>query len=308
MDGVDRIRFASFKYDGVQNLGDEIQSIAAEQFLPRIDMKLDRDTLGGVKTIEKYLIIMNGWFAFRPQDFFPPSDSILPIFFGFHMTEHNNAVSRFLSNENVCYFKKHEPIGCRDRRTMKLLADKGVDAFYSKCLTLTFPRRSKDPIDAKVFIVDADHIPIPDFLHDGATTISQDTYTFFNDHTKTSMAKDLLFTYQNQARLVITTRLHCALPCIAMGIPVIFFGDVENTRISLVRDVNIPINRLPPKNVGRAYRVLKNNFLGKMLRNVLPKIFYADVDWNPMPEDIEQEKEEILKQINKLINMKKGAV
>ena len=42
-------------------------------------------------------------------------------------------------------------------------------------------------------------------------------------------ARGLLETYAN-AGLVITSRLHCALPCIAMGTPVVFVGAYDNSR------------------------------------------------------------------------------
>jgi len=43
--------------------------------------------------------------------------------------------------------------------------------------------------------------------------------------------------YEEEASLVITTRLHTALPCMAMGIPVVFFGSPTDGRTSIVRDI-----------------------------------------------------------------------
>jgi hypothetical protein len=49
-------------------------------------------------------------------------------------------------------------------------------------------------------------------------------YSHTNDFVKNmTCAQNLLDNYYNNARVVITTFLHCALPCIAMGIPVIVF-------------------------------------------------------------------------------------
>ena len=36
--------FAGFKYRGLNNLGDNIQSVAVEQLLPTLEQRFDRDT------------------------------------------------------------------------------------------------------------------------------------------------------------------------------------------------------------------------------------------------------------------------
>ncbi len=291
------MKFACFKYNRSYNLGDEIQSLAAEQFLPRIDTQIDRDSLGCFSNSEKYLVIMNGWFSYYPVNCFPPSDSIVPVFIGFHITDFNDTAKWFLSPKCVEYFKRNDPIGCRDKRTVECLAAKGVKSFYSKCLTLTFPKRKFEPKKGKVFLVDASHIPVPEFLHKQAITISHSTHDIYGHEIKMLMAKRLLTTYRNEARLVITTRLHCALPCVAMGVPVIFFGNSNDYRISVLGDLNIAINRLPSEWLWILYkvignrRVIGNRFWGKILRKIAVKLLYRNVDWNPQPVCIEKEKQ-----------------
>ncbi|MCL6620507.1 MAG: hypothetical protein K6T55_00245 [Syntrophobacterales bacterium] len=66
------VKFASLKYDFCGNLGDEIQSVAAEQFLPRVDKKFDRDSLRQVSEPDRYLLILNGYFSRFPERSFPP--------------------------------------------------------------------------------------------------------------------------------------------------------------------------------------------------------------------------------------------
>lgn len=68
------------------NIGDEIQSLAARRFLPRIDKLLERDSLNKIKTKEKIKLIMNGWFTHKPENW-PPSPPINPLFVSFHVTE-----------------------------------------------------------------------------------------------------------------------------------------------------------------------------------------------------------------------------
>jgi exopolysaccharide biosynthesis predicted pyruvyltransferase EpsI len=50
------------------------------------------------------------------------------------------------------------------------------------------------------------------------------------------IAQEYLDRYRKEAKLVITSRLHCALPCIAMGIPVIVMGDHRDKRLQLVEE------------------------------------------------------------------------
>lgn len=47
--------------------------------------------------------------------------------------------------------------------------------------------------------------------------------------------RELLRTYRETAKLIITPRIHCAMPCLAMGIPVVFLcrnADDERLNIS----------------------------------------------------------------------------
>ena len=149
------MRFCSFNYPISGNIGDEIQSLAAEQHLPRIDLRIDRDSLSQAFSPHRKIVIMNGWFT-KFADRWPPAPNILPVYFGFHIAPMGNIVRRMTSNESIAHFKQHEPIGCRDRGTMELLQGAGVKCFLSKCLTLTFPRRSGEAIASggRVLMVD----------------------------------------------------------------------------------------------------------------------------------------------------------
>ncbi|RYF99012.1 MAG: hypothetical protein EOO02_17785 [Chitinophagaceae bacterium] len=49
----------------------------------------------------------------------------------------------------------------------------------------------------------------------------------YNDDEKFEMAEELLKKYA-RAKLVITSRIHCALPCLAMGTPVIFVNGFDS--------------------------------------------------------------------------------
>ena len=208
------IRIASLRYGAhSRNLGDTVQTLAAEQFLPPVDKRLDRDALDEVQEKEPHLLIMNGWFTPRPEHW-PPADAIVPIFFGFHIADFRPAIQeRLLGAASIAYLRKHQPIGCRDRHTAEMLAAKGVETYHSRCLTLTFPRREREPAEGKVYLVDADPdwIPMPEELVRGAVRVTHALPEVYPDEVRHQMARDVLAQYRDQARLVITTRLHSLL-------------------------------------------------------------------------------------------------
>src|SRR5690348_17009501 len=86
--------FGLLRYEESYNLGDEIQSIAASQYLPQVDFLVDRNT--GQQTnvshsyigtpIDKNKTIYSGWFDGQ-YCHFPPPTNIDPLFVSFHINE-----------------------------------------------------------------------------------------------------------------------------------------------------------------------------------------------------------------------------
>lgn len=116
------------------NIGDDIQALAALQFLPKVDFFVDRDN-PKVDSEDFVKIIFNGWFTYNPNTFHP-SPNVIPLFLSFHVAPH---VAEILLRRKdiVKYLKDHQPIGGRDLFTTTLLRSKGVDSYFSGCLTLT---------------------------------------------------------------------------------------------------------------------------------------------------------------------------
>lgn len=243
------------------NVGDNIQSLAAKQFIPQVDIFINREKLADYKG-DQATLIMNGWFTHNTTNWVP-SEAINPIFVSFHMN--NTAAPQMLSEKGIAYLKKHEPIGCRDQFTADTLNEKGIDAYFSGCLTLTldsykvddsernddiyivdplysYPRSEKVFYNAKqtlknvlngtAFQLGKKQKHLKNFISEDllktAHFINQEppanTYT---DEEKFAMAEDLLHKYA-KAKLVITSRIHCALPCLAMGTPVIFVNGFDS--------------------------------------------------------------------------------
>ena len=272
------MRYASMICERSRNLGDEIQGIAAARLLPRVDGFVPRERLDQVDVAT--VVVLNGWFG--PRDLsWPPSPHVHPVYFGFHITARHDSVERVLSPDGVEHLRGSGPIGCRDDRTRALLEDRGIEAFTSWCATMTLPRRDRAPSQGKVFLVNADYVPVPSALARGAVRVDHNVHLPLRPSTQRALAEDLLATYRDRARLVITTKIHCAMPCAAMGIPTVFIGDVQgNPRLE-------PVSRMLPVNqfrhpVGRVRRTLN--------RSRLNRAFLGSVDWEPPVVDYEDEK------------------
>lgn len=258
------IKYGLLTYS-TNNIGDDIQSIAARQFLPRVDEYLDRDYLNKVKSDSKIKIILNGWFLDKPGNW-PPAACIAPLIISFHISQYD--VESMTSGRSISYLKRHQPIGCRDYYTRDLVRRKGVEAYFSGCLTLTLKSAPNTKRTPDILLVDLNEKAkkaLPTQLMEASELISH--YFYFpatersaeflknrlegvSNFTKkiklapllrnvskkvavsTAMgvpdnegrllkAEELLKRYAS-AKLVITSRLHCVLPCMAFNTPVIF--------------------------------------------------------------------------------------
>jgi len=203
---------------------------------------------------------MNGWFIHNTENWVP-TDKIDPLFVSFHMN--NTAAPVMLSKKGIEYLKKHQPIGCRDQFTADTLKEKGIDAYFTGCLTLTldsykvndsergqdiyivdplysYPNRDKvfynfratirNIINGKVFKLGKQKKHLKKFVSSEllkeAIYVNQEPLNTISDAEKFEMAESLLKKYA-KAKLIITSRIHCALPCLAMGTPVIFVNGFD---------------------------------------------------------------------------------
>lgn len=233
-----------------RNIGDDIQSLAAQKYSSLIDLFIDRDKIGEYPQLQnkKARIILNGWFIGNAESW-PPADSFCPLFISFHLASHQyieNAATfstdKLLSSECLDYYRRNGPIGCRDKHTLKTLQLHDVPSYYSGCLTLTFPKVDIPRTD-RVLLVD----PISSeasgggekFLEEIIPTHIKNQVDIRSHHINPNMsttermlkAQSLLDEYQ-AAHLVITSRLHCALPCVSFGTPVLFVEPMhDRTRL-----------------------------------------------------------------------------
>lgn len=219
-------------YASSNNVGDDIQTLAAIDFLKKKGIVkyefLHREFLH-LYTGPEINVIMNGWFMHKTKNF-PPSNKIKPIWISFHVANPQ------LVSKNLAYFKQQPPIGCRDKATVDLLRSYGIDSYFTGCLTLSFDEFEDK--DSSKYIVDVNtkckYIPnvdidlelFSDFKcigHDNVYAISDEfkQWKRYDPENRLNFANELLNKYK-KASLVITTRLHCALPCRAFKTDCIF--------------------------------------------------------------------------------------
>ena len=223
-----------------ENLGGEVQSIAAMQFLPSIDLLIERDRIGrsAAAVAEPHKIILNGWFTDRPEDW-PPAAFLEPLITSFHLSREVSArnlgglvpAETLLQGESLEYLIQHEPIGARDLSTRELLLEAGVEAYFSGCLSLTLGDGA--PAERGDYVCAVD-LPARLLRRLRSQVVSSRlvvgthedaTHRSFGE--RAHLARRMLSRYAH-AKCVVTTRLHCALPCLALGTPVLLIMSAKD--------------------------------------------------------------------------------
>lgn len=170
------------------NIGDMLQTISLKKYIESKYPSICIDGYCDRKNLENNMII-NGWHR-NNNETLPHS----AMYIGIH-TEY-----KMISN-----LKKSTMIGCRDTFTLKEVIkykDKyKYKVIFSGCSTITIPEYKGDRIGTK------------EYLHSN----NEENLNFDEQLKKIDELIDDLKTKE----LVITDRLHIAIPCIALGTPVI---------------------------------------------------------------------------------------
>lgn len=224
-----------------ENIGDDIQSYATAQFLPRVDLMVNRESLDDFKYKdgkEPVALIMGAWFMWKKFNW-PPSKQIFPLMVGYHHFEREKEIENVRSyalpifREHYTgiggeWLKSYGPVGCRDEHTCKVLNELDIPNYFSGCVTLTLPKQKKTKDNGKyVCLVDLNkkveqkvrkQIGSKYKIKKMSHTVPRRPDATWEERAKE--VEELLTIYQN-AKYVVTRRLHVALPCLAMGVPVL---------------------------------------------------------------------------------------
>lgn len=272
----DVANFSHLTTNSLHNIGDNIQSHAVEHLYATMGIPAEQIVRLNRYEFRNYdgrfgyvLMPMCAYFTLdNAQSPFPLSPFIIPVYISFGLS------SDVDDPVLLAHFRRHEPIGTRDERVMKMFRERDVAAFVSGCLTITFPRREKAPANGKVFLVD-----VPDELHDFVpaelkSRVEVVTHMYpYQVAPATQQEADRLDAlarsqcqrYADEAALVVTSRLHCAAPCLAMGIPTIVVARNLSDRFA---------------------------WLDRYVR-IYTVDSFADIDWNVAAPEIEDAKQAI---------------
>lgn len=238
------MKFGVIIHKPTMNLGDDIQTYAAAKLVPQVDYLVDRECIEHFESEnnEPVAVVMNAWWMWKKWNW-PPADCIIPQLTSMHINNYgikkksSPIYEEWLGGCGGEYMKAYGPVGCRDMATYKFLKELGIDCYFSGCLTLTIPKQ-KVTEDAGKYVCLVDLNPTlekkaREYLKDTGLEIRVISHNC--DYRKSSdsfeermeRVEELLTQYQN-AKFVITRRLHCTLPCIALGTPVLSIVDLKN--------------------------------------------------------------------------------
>ena len=230
------MQYGLIVYLDTPNLGDDIQSYACECFLPHTDYLVDREHMDAFCSSngEEVGVLLAGWYLYMHINW-PPSPFIRPLAVSMHFDTYYSWIAGEIITKNFVFedyggewLKRHGPVGCRDWETEELLQQYGIPAYFSGCMTLTLRPFSTAQRHGKICLVDVNE-RIGNYICDRAETeciylthVIEEKHKTWEEH-RTNVEKRLKF-YQG-ASLVVTTRLHAALPCLALGVPVLFLSE-----------------------------------------------------------------------------------
>lgn len=264
------MKFANYSFKARQenNLGDNLQTIAIDYLYQKMEIDSSQIVYINTQDLDTYcgeyvvLPVSMPLVDYREGGISKRfSNHILPVFLGY------TTVKDTLSEQEVQYLKNYQPIGCRDERTLNTLRRYQIVSYLHGCITATLPLRQVTSSQHKVFIVDIaeELLPlIPENLKKGA---EYRTHNIAKPLDNPKAAAAAQYTeYLEQAGLVITSLLHCAVPCMAAGIPVVMLKSKVSYRMAWLEKL-LPI--YTPENA-------------------------QHIDWSPKPVHMEEHKQRVL--------------
>ena len=241
------------------NLGDDLVALAALQQLPRVDFRLDADTLDApipaLRDDDRLVLLTPGLFL-RSSAHWPPEEHIAPVCAGVHLSE-EDAWGLPLSTLNGAGLEALQacaPIAVRDLRTSNRLAKLGVPHTLTGCLTLTLEHRRMRRHGIVCCDVQEEVIQAIRGFREDVTVLTHtlsDPSPDFDARMKA--AKAVLARYAS-AEMVFTRRLHCAMACLAVGTPVLLLYHPEYEDISRFAPMDAMVRKQPVEEFLREVR------------------------------------------------------
>lgn len=222
------MKYAIFGFT-TPNLGDDVQAIAAAMLFPKVDAYVDRDALDKVRLGEPHHLIMNSWFAIK-RHAAVPHRSLVPYYFGYTVGR-----PELVNKAWRAEWARHPVIGCRDLPSVDLLRRNGIEARFTGCLTTWLGRHVLEPANRKgalfVDVPPAMEAFIPEEIRRKAVRLTNATTEPQAPPLRRLLAAARLMDALRSAEMVVTRRLHVALPCVGFRTPVtVYLHDDEKNR------------------------------------------------------------------------------
>lgn len=205
------------------NIGDAVQSLVLRDMYEEHGVECAEYVPVGQSVRykgEKMILPMNSCNVYggaRDAERFAQSPDIDYRFLGFHLHGNLSSFGKYVK------LKSDYPIGCRDVPTRDFLRSLGYNAYFSGCISMTLPKRP-DGDYRFVYVIDDDAkkgLPFcdPVDLRVLTSLCLPDGEPWEKSEER---ARERIALLRDTAKLVFTSRLHVYLPCVAMGIPVVF--------------------------------------------------------------------------------------
>ncbi len=204
------------------NIGDDMQSLVLRRWLNLREEEVayvDRDTHSIVgSAAEKITLLINGFIGEGALPIRSTTAEIEPVFVAVHLYVIDRDGPGKLEQ-----LAQAAPVGCRDIITQERCMERGIPAYFAGCPTiLCEPADVKEDID--ILLVDINPRNLPDLperkIRYASNMISKDTP--FSERREMCLRRWELL---SRSRLVVTSKLHAAMPALGMGKPVIFIEE-----------------------------------------------------------------------------------
>ena len=233
------MKYGVLMHTTTMNLGDDIQSYASAQFLPHMDYVVERENIDSFQSEdnEPVGVIMSAWWMWQKWNW-PPAECIVPKLVSMHMNNYtiyrkaSPIQDEWLQGIGGDFFRANGPVGCRDQTTLDFFTERGFECYFSGCITLTLPKQKKTP-DAGTYVCLVDLKPelekaAREWLKGSGLEIRVLTHHCDYRKSDATMEERLQRVEYQNARFVVTRRLHVSLPCLAMETPVLAIVNMKD--------------------------------------------------------------------------------
>lgn len=232
------MKYGLIIFSKTDNLGDDIQSYATKRYLPHVDYLIEREAIDKFMPNNNYkvAVIMAGWFLYSHLNW-PPSPYIYPLNISMHFdTYYSKYLGKPLEKNMVLegygarWLNDNGPVGARDYFTLNLLRGFDINSYFSGCITTTLKKFPNVNNHNSIVAVDVNPLIIEKVKSNSSKNVISKTHKIklesFSMEQRLQLVEEYLKLYQGAA-LVITSRLHVALPCLAFETPVLFVKDTK---------------------------------------------------------------------------------